>query len=149
MADGSPSETDALGAQARTVLLRAAVVIAGYIVYAALAMTMPTSDPGGADPMPHHEQAGDGVRVWLAHNCQSCHSLYGLGGHTGPDLTNVAERRLPGYVEAVVGTGLPGMPPIALDDHDAAALAAFLGQVSATGVYPPKHLRGPVFGERR
>lgn len=149
MADRWPSEAQVNCAEMPGVLLRAGVVILGYMVYAALAITSPNSEQAEPEPRAVETVVGAGRGIWLASNCQSCHSLYGLGGHTGPDLTNVTERRQPGYVEAIVRTGMPGMPPFELEDADAAAVAAFLSQVSATGVYPPRSLRDPVFGERR
>lgn len=148
MPDGRPSDAGAERGEARRVIQRAAVVVGGYFVYAALAMTLP-GHGAAPDAALGGGLAGEGQRVWLANNCQSCHSLFGLGGHTGPDLTNVTARRGREYVRGAVRVGLPGMPRIDLDDADARALAAFLEQVNATGVYPPNSLRGPVFGERR
>lgn len=76
-----------------------------------------------------------GLEAWRANNCAACHSLYGLGGHLGPDLTDVVERRSAELVVARVLGGGAGMPPF--QDADGQAIAAYLEWVGSTGTWPP------------
>lgn len=90
--------------------------------------------------------AARGLELWRRHNCAACHSLYGLGGHIGPDLTNVARRRDEAYLRHVLRYGLGGMPPPAIDAQRAAELIAYLRQIDGLGVYPLGSPDAPVFG---
>lgn len=88
----------------------------------------------------------EGREVWLESGCQACHSLYGLGGHTGPDLTNVLRRGSEYFVYEMVSWGTERMPAFELSERELEDLAVYLAAVDATGEYPPASLRSPVFG---
>jgi nitric oxide reductase subunit C len=144
-------EDHATGRIARRIL----PVIAGYVLYAFLVATLPgraDDSPAPAEhaalPSPPVSLIEAGRLVWQACRCQACHSIYGLGGHTGPDLTNVARRASNELIKAQVRAGGAVMPAFDLNDDEAAALAAYLRSVDATGTYPPSSIRAPVFGER-
>ena len=42
--------------------------------------------------------ASEGLVVWRATNCEGCHSLYGIGGNYGPDLTHSVSDRGEAYL---------------------------------------------------
>ena len=82
---GSP-DTGRVSIWGRKVLLSllvAAFAVQTWLVY--------SDDAGYATP-PLSGPARRGQELWLRHNCQSCHQIYGYGGFLGPDLTNAAER---------------------------------------------------------
>ncbi len=87
-----------------------------------------------------------GRGVWLHQKCQVCHSIYGLGGHAGPDLTNVLTRQPEVYVRNVVAHGYHGMPAFDVTDAELQGLVDYLSFIGATGVYPPSSIHDPVFG---
>lgn len=92
---------------------------------------------------------GGMLEAWRASGCQYCHSVFGLGGHTGPDLTNVVSRSSSAYVRVMMELGLPGMPSYAsVDEGTKDAIVGYLVAVDRAGRYPPASLGGPVFGER-
>jgi nitric oxide reductase subunit C len=74
-------------------------------------------------------------------NCIACHQLYGLGGHMGPDLTNVVSAPDKGvdYARAFIENGSSKMPDFGLSQTQIDALVQFLKFVDSTGTYPPKH----------
>jgi len=129
------------------VLIRIGAIGALYVGYTlAIAVLPPDRDLPPADP----ERYAAGRDVWLAGRCQSCHSIYGLGGHLGPDLTNVLSD--PGVEESVLLTlryGRGQMPGFRLPEAEEGALLDFLRAVGATGRYPPRSLRDDVFGGPR
>ena len=130
----------------RSVALRTLGIIAGYGMYAWLVALLPTSraeTPINAPPT----QVTEGRRVWLASGCQSCHSIYGLGGHSGPDLTNVVTRASPATVGALVRTGSRGMPAFSLDDAALEAIVTYLAAIDASGTYPPSSLTDRSLGK--
>ncbi len=96
------------------------------------------------------EPLGDeGLRLWRAGNCVACHSLYGLGGHLGPDLTNSIRRRGAGYASFVIQNGKGAMPRQDLKDEEVAALVGYLGRVNALGEYPLREKPHAAFGNNR
>ncbi len=107
----------------------------------------------GNSPGHHFADQGDeavaGLRTWRRHNCAACHSIYGLGGHLGPDLTNVISRRGRSYVEYVIKNGATEngagkMPPFELSDGEAEELVSYLEALNGYGEYPLKSFsRGP------
>lgn len=44
-------------------------------------------------------QESPGETLFKAHGCSSCHSIGGIGGHIGPDLTHVGSRRSKQWIE--------------------------------------------------
>lgn len=137
---------------ARQALTRVVAIVTGYAAYVGLIGVLPprsvateASAAFAADPA----LAARGRAIWRERQCQACHSLYGLGGHTGPDLTNVVSRMSAEYVRHTVVSGLGTMPAFGLAESDAGAIAAFLASVDATGRYPPRNLAEPIFGAGR
>ena len=86
-------------------------------------------------------QAAEGKLIWQKYNCGSCHQFYGLGGHLGPDLTNVYSKRNPEYIIAFLKNGTPVMPDFHLNDSEIQALMAFLEQADASGNSDPRTFR--------
>ncbi|MBX3323117.1 MAG: cytochrome c [Phycisphaeraceae bacterium] len=119
------------------VRLRTGVAVALFGVYAAAVALMPVDrrDPpavqAGVETMPA------AIEAWRSAGCHWCHSVYGLGGHTGPDLTNIISRMGPEYVRVVIETGRPGMP--AYSDRipaDLDRLIEYLEAIDRSGRYP-------------
>lgn len=100
------------------------------------------------EAVPADALAQKGKDIWQQKNCGSCHQLYGLGGHLGPDLTNVYGKREQPYIEAFLRTGTTVMPNFHLSDSEIYALVAFFKYTNTTGVADPrsftKHLDGTI-----
>jgi len=79
-----------------------------------------------------------GKLLWQEKNCISCHQLYGLGGHLGPDLTNISTQRSPEYIEAFLISGTNVMPNFHLSEQEIEALKAFLKSVDQSGIGDPR-----------
>jgi len=92
-----------------------------------------TDDAGWAAP-PLSPRAQQGQELWLAHNCQSCHQLYGFGGFLGPDLTNSVSRITRARFDSMMTTGVGQMPPFDFDQEQRDAVVQFLTEVDQTGV---------------
>jgi mono/diheme cytochrome c family protein len=139
------------GAELGRVLVRIAAVFALYCGYAcAIAKlegrTGHAAAAHSADPQSGARYAA-GRELWRAHACQTCHSIYGLGGHSGPDLTNVMRRESADYVRASVLGGRAGMPAIELGERELVDLVAYLAAIDATGTFPPRSLGESAFGD--
>jgi mono/diheme cytochrome c family protein len=125
---------------------RAALIFSGYLAVAGgvLALRTKSDPPPGLAP---------GVRagqvVWRRGNCQACHALYGLGGQTGPDLTNILRVRGTNLVRTVVATGRGDMPAFAPSEADLDALVTYLDFLDRSGDYPPRTRPPPIFGRLR
>jgi nitric oxide reductase subunit C len=90
-----------------------------------------------------------GAEVWRASGCISCHSIYGLGGHIGPDLTGAVSRLGADGVAARVAMGGDRMPSFTLPDEEMTRLLAWLAYLDKTGRYPlPAHF-SPGYGDIR
>lgn len=87
--------------------------------------------PPGMSPL--SEQATAGRRIWHAHNCQSCHQLYGFGGFLGPDLTNVTARLAPQRFARVLTDGTGRMPAFDLSGNEILAVTEFLRAMDSSG----------------
>jgi nitric oxide reductase subunit C len=81
--------------------------------------------------------AQKGRLLWQDKNCTSCHQFYGLGGHLGPDLTNVYAKRSPEYITAFLKTGTLVMPNYDLSDAEIQAFLAFFKYTNTTGIADP------------
>ena len=81
-----------------------------------------------------------GQALYQEKNCIACHQLYGLGGHMGPDLTNVisAPDKGAAYARAFIESGTEKMPDFGLDEAQVDTLVQFLEFVDSTGTYPPR-----------
>lgn len=132
---------------AGAVACRTLAVVALFGVYAVAVFHVPVG--AAPEPTPATDAEPAGPRAWRQAGCHFCHSLYGLGGHTGPDLTNVASRRPPEFIRTVVRSGLRGMPPYqSIDPTDLDSIVAYLAEVDHTAEYPPREFLRGVFGAR-
>ncbi len=111
---------------------------AAFAVYSAYVWTAGTDIPQTRPPG-HQVQAG--LALYQEMNCIACHQLYGLGGHMGPDLTNVVSTADKGvdYARAFIENGTSKMPDYNLSEAQVNALVQFLIFVDSSGTYPPKH----------
>lgn len=95
-----------------------------------------------------NESAQKGKILWQQKNCVSCHQLYGLGGHLGPDLTNVYAIRSEEYIKAFLKSGTKVMPDYQLSETEIQELLEFFKYTNTTGVADPasfsKHLNGTI-----
>jgi len=111
---------------------------AAFAVYSVYVWTAGT-DIQQSRPTDHRVKAG--LALYQEMNCIACHQLYGLGGHMGPDLTNVVSAPDKGvdYARAFIENGSSKMPDFGLSQTQIDALVQFLKFVDSTGTYPPKH----------
>lgn len=99
-----------------------AVLIVLVLVLAGYALTARSTLPS------------EGQLAWRDGGCAACHRLdgpgndlrRGPGGRLGPNLSGVVSRRGRAWVEHVLTTGAPGMPPSSLDPVRHSALMALL-----------------------
>lgn len=89
-----------------------------------------------------------GVEVWRSKNCAACHSIFGLGGHIAPDLTNVYKNRNKEYLDLVLKNGLLNMPNLHLSKTERHQLILYLKDVNNLGTYPLKSIASNPFGEK-
>lgn len=121
----------------------AVTLTVSFLVYSFTLYTadMPETEPAGV-------LAQQGKMLWQQKNCTACHQLYGLGGHLGPDLTNVYAARSEAYIKAFLKTGTPVMPDFKLTEEEMNAFVAFFKYTNATGTAHPtsfkKHLDGTI-----
>lgn len=110
--------------------LLVAFAIQTYFVY---------EDKTALQQAPLSFKAREGQKTWLAHNCQSCHQIYGFGGFLGPDLTNAAQRLTPQRLESVLTLGSPQMPAYHFSKEEQESLLSFFQELDKTGVGTPSH----------
>ena len=100
------------------------------------------------EPTTANALAQKGKMIWQQKNCQACHQQYGLGGHLGPDLTNVYGSRPEGYIRAILQTGTVVMPDFHLTPNEQNDLIEFFKYTNTTGTANPKsftqHLDGTI-----
>lgn len=84
------------------------------------------------------ELALKGILIWQEKNCTSCHQIYGLGGHLGPDLTNVSSKYPDEAIEVFLKHGTQVMPNFNLTRDQMDALVAFLKTVNKSGKADPR-----------
>lgn len=89
----------------------------------------------GTEKQPNSNAFRRGQLVWQNNNCQSCHQLYGLGGHKGPDLTNLMSEPHKGdaYARAIILSGTAEMPPFTFEGEELEELITFLREVDKSG----------------
>jgi len=87
-----------------------------------------------------------GIDVWQSKNCEACHSIFGLGGHIGPDLTNVYSRKKEAYLDMVLKKGLLNMPNLELSITERKQLINYLKAVDKLGIYPLHNITDNPFG---
>lgn len=129
----------------RSATFRIAILVAVNVAIMP-AVFLSTGSSGGARPAVTSADAFAGQRLWQAGGCISCHSLYGLGGHIGPDLTNAAARVDDDAMRAILRYGAGRMPPQQLTESETDGLIAYLRYIDSTGVYPTGSFPGHAFG---
>lgn len=84
------------------------------------------------------QNAIKGENIWLKHNCNSCHQIYGLGGYLGPDITNVYSREDKGekYIKTIINSGINSMPKFNFSEEEKDLLVQFFKEIDQTGYYP-------------
>jgi len=92
------------------------------------------------------ERSTSGIAVWRTKNCEACHSIFGLGGHIGPDLTNVYSRKKEDYIDMVLKEGLLNMPDLDLSTYERKQLLNYLKEVDKLGIYPLHNITDNPFG---
>lgn len=122
------------------------LVLAGsnIVIAAAVYFFSDQSDPAQREPM--SQAAHSGRQIWLDHGCANCHSIFGLGGHAGPDLTNLSSRRDIEYSQRVIEYGIGIMPPGEISPGDIANLLSYLDYINNQGIYPPSSFPDDSFG---
>lgn len=90
----------------------------------------------------YDDAATHGAQLYREFNCTACHQFYGLGGHMGPDLTNVisAPGKGPDFAKGIILHGTQRMPALGVTPQQADDIVAFLNAVDATGTYPIRHI---------
>lgn len=118
------------------------------LAWVAVAGTVFLSTGGRADPGDDASRAtiAAGEAVWRAHDCQACHALYGLGGHLGPDLTNVLRDRDATFFHLTLAEGRRRMPAFTLAPAEEAALLRYFEALNASAESPLRGPDAPVFG---
>lgn len=103
---------------------------------------------GNEEASPADISAQKGKLLWQEKNCISCHQLYGLGGHLGPDLTNISATKSDAYIRAFLKSGTTVMPDFQLKEEEIAAFIAFFRYTNTTGIAHPasfsKHIHGTI-----
>jgi ubiquinol-cytochrome c reductase cytochrome b subunit len=112
------------------VALTAVMMIGVLWVAGARAAWSPDFD---APPLANHLTATDpevrrGAELFHERGCENCHTVSGLGGHRGPDLTTVGARLTTDEMIIRIMNGGTNMPPFAatLKPDELNALVAFL-----------------------
>lgn len=111
-----------------------ATLVVIFIVYNIIVYTQGTSNN---TPL-MSAKAIKGQQLYQDNNCTACHQFYGLGGHLGPDLTNVISEKNKGaeYVKAFLNSGVKTMPKFNFSEEEKDAITQFLIEVDQTGFYP-------------
>jgi nitric oxide reductase subunit C len=92
------------------------------------------SDETAYQNAPLTSLALEGRELWMEHNCQTCHQIYGFGGFLGPDLTNAAGRLTRDRLEQVLTVGSLQMPAFGFSSREIAAMESYLVALNDTGI---------------
>lgn len=111
------------------------VFLALLIAFLSYSTTLYFTQPQQLEPP--NPLAQKGKILWQQKNCVSCHQLYGLGGHLGPDLTNVYSVRSEAYITAFLQSGTQVMPNYHLNSEQIQAFIEFFRYTNTTGVADP------------
>lgn len=116
------------------------------VAFLSYSTTLYFTQPAQSEPPGRLAQKGKAI--WQQKNCISCHQLYGLGGHLGPDLTNVYSVRSEAYITAFLQSGTRVMPDYHLSADEIEAFLEFFKYTNTTGIADPtsfsKHLNGTI-----
>ncbi len=77
-----------------------------------------------------------GLQLYRQYNCMVCHSLYGLGGHIGPDLTNVSSRFDENYIKISILKGRRKMQSCSFNEYQLYSMLLYLKMIDSTATYP-------------
>ena len=128
------------------VLFRGFVLVLASILVSLLVFT--TTDFEDKTSLTHFDrQALLGKKVWQDNQCGTCHAIYGLGGHLGPDLTNVVSRRSKNYIGWILHSGKNKMPAFDFNKYEMNALLAYLDVLQQSGIYPLPTLWQNAYGQ--
>ena len=124
---------------------RVLIIVAGYLAVGLVVFV----SPGRGRPEVATPDAGArrGAVVWRREHCASCHAIYGLGGHLGPDVVDSHTLRGPHFLRNIIRGGAIAMPGFDLSDAEIDDLVAFLAHLDGTGTYPFRSRPLPLFGE--
>lgn len=122
------------------------VLLIAFFVYSGFVYTVGTEDTVVLDA--EEELVLAGKKVFQARNCTACHQIFGLGGHLGPDLTNVISHPSKGreYAKAIIQSGIGPMPRFEMSEQELDALLAFLSAVDQSGESPLRSFRVTTWG---
>lgn len=115
-------------------ILTVSILVVSFLIYSFTLYTTPIEGQHELSP-----QAANGKMIWQEKNCTACHQIYGLGGHLGPDLTNVSSKKSKEYIEAFLKNGTDIMPNFHLTKGEIEDLQAYLESLNQTGNSDPKH----------
>lgn len=122
-------------------LLTLILLIGGFLSYSAMLYSTEIKET-----FPANKMAQKGKLLWQQKNCSACHQQYGLGGHLGPDLTNVYGQRTEAYIKAFLKVGTPVMPDFHLTDEEMDAFVEFFKYTNSTGIADPKSFKQHIDG---
>ncbi len=88
-----------------------------------------------------------GQQVWQQEHCISCHSIYGLGGHLGPDLTQIIHRKGEAFTRAYILAGGYKMPRKLIAEPELSHLMSYLRFIDNSGTYPIKTFPLNAYGD--
>jgi nitric oxide reductase subunit C len=128
---------------------RVAILSAFAVLFGLMTLLVYSDYPNAAPVVRLSEDAQAGNTLWLKHNCQTCHQLYGFGGFLGPDLTNYVQGMSRARYDRMLTEGGGRMPAFHLSDTERGQLLAFFREIDTTGQGEPtplqaeKPLQGP------
>jgi len=130
----------------QTFRFKSIVFITLLIAFLGYSTTLYLTEP--KELQPPTVAAQKGKILWQEKNCISCHQLYGLGGHLGPDVTNVFAKRSEAYITAFLESGTQVMPNYNLSKEEIESFIEFFKYTNSTGVADPttflKHIDGTI-----
>lgn len=126
------------------VVIMAALSLGTLTWYGVTSPWSPEMDAWSSEPTPSNLLEGrtplelQGAMVLQYKQCRNCHSLEGIGGKRGPDLTEVADRLTHDQLVRQVVQGGGNMPAYGqnLSPAEIAALVAFMETLHADGRLP-------------
>ncbi len=110
------------------------LMMSGLVACFAIQTGLVYSDDTAYQNAPLTSLALEGRELWMDHNCQTCHQIYGFGGFLGPDLTNAAARLTRDRIEQVLTKGSLQMPAFGFSSRQIAAMESYLVALNDTGI---------------
>jgi nitric oxide reductase subunit C len=125
----------------RTERRRVALLTAFAVLFGLMTLLVYSDYPNEAPVVRLSDEAQAGHTLWLKHNCQTCHQLYGFGGFLGPDLTNYVQGMSRARYDRMLTEGGGRMPAFDLPTSERDQILAFLREVDTTGQGEPTPLQ--------